>query len=150
MARKVLIYTVPVKDDDRDSGKTFVVTEMPATQGQDWALRAFLALARNGVEVPDEVKEMGMAGMVKYGFDLIAKLPYEDAKTLKDELMDCVTIRPNPSNPTIVRGLIDTDIEEIATRFKLTMEAFRLHVNFSKVAKNSIPGSSDTATTTQN
>lgn len=149
MARKVLIYTMPVRDDDRDGGKTFVITEMPATVGQDWALRAFLALARNGVQVPDEVKEMGMAGLVKYGFDLIGKLPYEDAKMLKDELMGCVAIRPNQRDPNIVRRLVEEDIEEIATRFKLTMEAFRLHVNFSKVAKNSIPESSGTATETQ-
>lgn len=149
MARKVTVYTVPVVEDDRDSGKRFVITEMPATKGQRWALRAFLALAKNGIEIPEEVKELGMAGMAKYGLGLIARLPYEDAESLMDELMDCVTVQPNPNKPEIVRALIEQDVEEIATRFKLTAEAFKLHVNFSKVAKNSTPGSQDTATAIQ-
>lgn len=135
MARKVIIYTVPAKEGDRDSGKRFVVTEMPATQGQRWALRAFLALARNGVQIPDEVKELGMAGMAKFGLELLAKLPYEEAETLMDDLMDCVTIKPNAADPTIERGLIEEDVEEISTRFRLTAEAFKLHVNFSKGGK---------------
>jgi len=131
MARKVVTYKV--ESDDRDEGKVFVITEMPATQGQRWALRAFLALARNGVEVPDNVKQLGMAGMVKMGFEAIGRLPFEEADSLMNILMGCVQCMPDASRPNVVRALVESDIDEIATRFKLCAEAFKVHVDFSKV-----------------
>ena len=51
MARKVSNYTVT--KEGRDLGKTFVITEMPASRAEAWATRALLALMAGGVELPD-------------------------------------------------------------------------------------------------
>jgi|SRR5690348_869406 len=146
MARKVLTYEVKSNNsENRDAGKVFVITEMPATQAQRWAMRAFLAMARNGVELPDDVEGLGIAGMVHYGMDMIAKLPFEEADFLVERLMECVQIQPSPG---VVRKLIESDIEEVTTRFILAKEAFRLHVNFSQLANNSTPATGASASTT--
>ena len=51
MARTVSNYTVT--DEGRDNGKVFVLTEMPASRAESWAMRALLALMAGGVEVPE-------------------------------------------------------------------------------------------------
>jgi len=54
MARKVLTVTIG-PDGGRDAGKQFQLTEMAAAQAERFAAKAFLALARNGVEVPGDL-----------------------------------------------------------------------------------------------
>ncbi|USA53872.1 hypothetical protein NDN13_01380 [Acinetobacter sp. C32I] len=126
--------TVLIDQDNRDKGKKFLITEMSAYQAEAWATRALLALTNAGAEIPDNVAEMGLAGIANVGFSALSKLQYDDAKPLLDELMDCVQI----IMPAITRPLIhgdDGDIEEISTYMKLKKEAFMLHVNFSKAEK---------------
>lgn len=132
MARKEIDYSVD--GDNRDTGKLFRITEMPATEAEWWAIRAGLAMAKNGVEVPDNIADMGMHEMARIGFGMLAKVDPFDAKPLLDELMKCVKIIPDPSNRSIVRSLIDSDIEEVSTRLKLRAEVFKLHVGFSQAA----------------
>jgi hypothetical protein len=132
MARKESKYRV--EDEGRDKGKVFLLREMPATQGERWALRAFLAMAKNGVEIPDGASEAGFAGLASYGLSLIGKLPFEDADTLMDEMFGCVTIIPDPGKNDFARSLVEDDIEEIATRVKLRIAVFKLHADFSKAA----------------
>ena len=48
---------------ERDNGKTFILTEMNAYQRQDWALRALLALAASGAQLPDGALTTGWAGL---------------------------------------------------------------------------------------
>lgn len=145
MARKTATYIV--LNENRDKGKVFLLTEMPASQAQRWALRAFLSLARNGVELPVGIEEMGIAGMVGYGIEMVSRLPFEEADLLCDSLMECVQAQPDANNPAIVRKLIEQDIEEVSTRLILLKEVFKLHVDFSALAKNSTPGSGDKAST---
>jgi len=128
MARKEIYYTVDSKD--RDAGKTFFIREMSASQAEWWAIRAGMAMARNGVELPDNFSDMGMAAMATTGMSMVAKIPLDEAKPLLAELMDCVQIVPNPENQSIKRNLIDDDIEEVGTRLKLRAEVFKLHVAF--------------------
>lgn len=132
MARKEIDYSVD--GDNRDTGKLFRITEMPATEAEWWAIRAGLAMAKNGVEVPDNIADMGMHEMARIGFGMLAKVDPFDAKPLLDELMKCVKIIPDPSNRNIVRSLVDSDIEEVSTRLKLRAEVFKLHVGFSQAA----------------
>ena len=56
MARRTLIYTV--KTENRDNGKKFVITEMSASRGEAWAMRALLALMAGGVNLPDGFERM--------------------------------------------------------------------------------------------
>ena len=132
MARKEIDYTVD--GESRDTGKLFRITEMPATEAEWWAIRAGLAMAKNGVEVPDNMADMGMHEMARIGFGMLAKVDPVDAKPLLDELMKCVKIIPDPSNRNIVRSLVDSDIEEVSTRLKLRAEVFKLHVGFLSAA----------------
>jgi len=128
MARKELYYTV--ESEGRDKGKVFFIKEMAASAAEWWAIRAGLAMAKNGVALPDNFSDMGIAGMAKVGLEMVAKIPPEDAKPLLDELMKCVTSVPDPSNPAVKRPLIADDTEEVMTRLKLRGEVFKLHVDF--------------------
>jgi len=132
MARKELFYTVESKG--RDASKVFYIKEMSASAAEWWAIRAGMAMAKNGVNMPDNFSEMGMAGMAKVGLEMVAKIPPGDAKPLLDELMACVKAVPNPDNHSIQRNLIDDDTEEVATRLKLRAEVFKLHVDFFTAA----------------
>jgi hypothetical protein len=144
MARKTARYVV--EDEGRDQGKVFLLREMPATQGERWALRAFLAMAKNGVELPDGTRDAGFAGIASYGLSLIGKLPFEEADALMEEMVRCVTIIPDPAKE-FDRSLVESDIEEIATRVKLRIAVFKLHADFSKAAalSTSAPASAASA-----
>ena len=143
MARKTLQYTV--QDEGRDKGKVFVITEMSASQAESWASRAILALMAGGVELPEGFDRFGMAGIAELGIKALARLKWEDAQPLLDEMWACVQILPNPAKPNIIRALIEEDIEEVATRVKLRMEIWSLHVGFSRADAKSKSGDSPAA-----
>lgn len=93
-------------------------------------IRAGLAMAKNGVNLPDNFSDMGMAGMAKVGLEMVAQISPDEARPLLDELMKCIQFVPDPTNQSIKRGLIDDDTEEVVTRLKLRSEVFKLHVDF--------------------
>jgi len=130
MARKTINYTV--QEQGRDQGKVFVLTEMPASRAESWAMRALLALMKGNADIPDDFELSGMAGMAEFGLRSISKLDWSVAEPLLEEMWLCVRIMPDPSKPHIIRNLIEEDIEEIQTRMKLRMEIWELHVGFSK------------------
>ncbi|MGC0983489.1 hypothetical protein WKH15_02970 [Pantoea agglomerans] len=131
MARKELFYT---ETAGRDTGKVFYIREMSAAQAEWWAIRAGMAMARSGVDLPDNFADMGIAAMAGTGLKMVSQIPPAEAKPLLDELMECVQCVPDASNQNIRRRLIDDDIEEIATRLKLRAEVFKLHVDFFQAA----------------
>ena len=148
MARSISNYTV--QDEGRDNGKVFVLTEMPASRAESWAMRALLALMANGVEVPEGFDRMGMAAMAEIGIRALSGLKWEVAEPLLLEMWDCVQVMPDPSKPHVVRRLIEEDIEEIATRVKLRAEVWKLHTGFLKAVAPSISeGSPATASKKQ-
>ncbi len=122
--RKVIDYTVT--DEGRDLGKVFQLTEMPAAQAERWALRAFQALARAGVDIGD-VMGGSMETLARAGFQAFAFLPFHEADPLLSEMFACVKAKPNAN---AVRDLVDDDIEEIGTRMKLRAEVLKLHTGF--------------------
>lgn len=126
MARKTKVVHIT----DRGTPKTFLITEASATDAEEWAIRAFLAMADAGVEIPDDIESLGFAGVASVGMKALGKIPYEAAKPLLDRLMGCVQIMPDPNDPRVVRSLIEDDIEDVATRLALRKEVFRLHVDF--------------------
>ena len=119
--------TITITDDGRDKGKMFLLTEMPAEKAEKWALRAFLALARSGVELPDDVQQLGMAGMAIVGLRALGGVQFSDAEELLDEMFECVQIIESK----ITRRPTGDDIEEIATRAQLRIEVLKLHAGFS-------------------
>ena len=128
MARKVT--TVVIGNAGRDHGKVFKLTEMPATQAEKWAMRAFLAMSRNGIEIPEDIASAGLAGIASIGIKAIGGMNFVDAEPLMDEMFACIAIIPDASKPGVSRGLIEDDIEEVATRLRLRKEIFGLHTDF--------------------
>ena len=130
--RKTEVFVV-VKDN-RDKGKRFLITEMPALRAEKWAARAMLALTKSGQDV-DHIKGGGMAALAVAGLKALQHLDFADAEPLMDEMMECVQIIPDPKHPETARPLVQygaegDDIEEIDTRVELRTRIFRLHTGF--------------------
>jgi hypothetical protein len=128
MARKEL--RIKMTNAGRDEGKTFVITEMSARKAHAWATRALFALMKGGLEIPENIAEAGFAGLASMGIEAIGKIPFETAEPLLAELLQCVQIAYDPSNPSLVRNCIDDDFEEFATLFRLQKETIALHMDF--------------------
>ena len=126
--RKTLTYTVA--DEGRDNGKVFLLTEMSAAEAEDWALQAFFALMNAGIEIPDDIANMGFAGIAAIGLKALGKVPFFMAEPLLKKIMECVKVIPDPSQQNVIRPLIDSDIEEAITLIKLKKAVFDLHTSF--------------------
>lgn len=122
MARTVLTHKI--EKQNRDQGKVFVITEMPARQAHDWATKALFAVMNAGVELADDTLSMGMAGLMAAGMGSIAKIPHAVAKPLLDELLTCVQIKQELTT----RDLFDGDIEEAVTYFDLERVVLTMHI----------------------
>ena len=120
---------ITIEAEGRDKGKKFRLTEMPASNGEDWAMRAFFGLASSGVEIPnlELVREMGMAGIATIGLKALGGLTPEIARPLMDEMWQCVQIIPSSG---IARKPTEDDIDESPTRVRLRKEVFELHTGF--------------------
>lgn len=123
--------TVVIDATGRDQGKTFRLTEMPASQVEAWAMRAFLALAKSGADVPDALMSSGLAGLQRLGPGALSGMAYADLAPLLEEMMACVAIIPDAARPQVIRNLVEDDIEEVTTRLKLRAEVWKLHTGFS-------------------
>lgn len=160
MSRKtkfLLLNDLP--EGNRDKGKMFLITELPAYRAEKWAARAFLALSRSGEDVPTHLMEAGFAGVVYLGLRSLATggIIFSEIEPLLDEMLECVQFVPEPSDPSVFRRLnLQTDIDEVSTIIRLRQEVFDIHGNFSKAggnltstSKSNVPmskGSSPTAT----
>lgn len=113
-------------DSSRDNGRKFLITEMPASQTERWALRVLASLTKAGFEIPDEAQ--GMEAVVRSGLEtVLGKLDFYDLEPLLDEMMGCIQV---VSSAGITRKLLEEDIEEVKTRLILKREVFALHVDF--------------------
>ena len=128
MARRIL--KLNITDEGRDKGKTFVITEMAARRGHQWATRALFGIMNAGVEIPDNIMSAGFAGLAAIGVKALGNVSIDVAEPLLDELLECVVIMPDPNKPEVIRNLIDDDLEEIATIFRLQKEVLSLHIDF--------------------
>ena len=126
MARKTREVTITA--EGRDQGKAFLLTEMPALAAEKWAARAFLALGKSGVDIPDEVRQHGTAAVVVVGIRAFVGIDFADAEPLMDEMMRCVQYGPSPG---VWRPLIDDDIDEVETLTFLRGELMELHTGFT-------------------
>lgn len=137
--RKTANYTV--RDEGRDHGKLFHLTEMSASRAESWATRVLLALLASNPNIPENFEELGMSGLAELGMRSLGSLRWEVAEPLLAEMLECVQIIPDSSKPHVVRPLIEDDIEEVLTRFKLRMEVWGLHMDFLRAVVPSILGS---------
>lgn len=134
MARKQKTVIVPTWDgSNRDSGKAFLLTEMPAAQAEKWAVRAFLALKNSGERIPENYAGLGMVGVAIIGINVFLQgnVRMDDLEPLMDEMMVCIQAVRDPKHPNVATALVEGDIEEVATRAWLRGEVIDLHTGFS-------------------
>jgi len=124
MARKETTF---VADTGRDAGKQFLITEMSASQAENWAFRVILAIGNAGIEIPEGLAAQGMSGLLAIGYMNLLKIPFEAAEPLLNEMMDCVQIIPSVN---VKRKLFEDDIEEVITRLQLRKSIWDLHMDF--------------------
>ena len=134
---------VLIEDEGRDQGKVFRVTEMPASQAEKWAARALLAMAKSGVQIPDAAAKAGLAGLASVGMAAFSGITWELAEPLLDEMFRCVT-KIEKAIPN-GRPLVEEDVEEVGTRFKLRGVWAEVQFGFSFAAKLSTSGSAAAA-----
>lgn len=132
MARREQRLTIAA--EGRDKGKVFLLREMPASQAERWAMRAFMALGKADVDIPPDLAAAGLAGIAALGVRALGAAPFMEVEPLLGEMMTCVQAVPDPSRPEIVRLLIEDDIEEVATRIQLREAVIELHTGFSVAA----------------
>ena len=135
MARRTV--TVVIEDEGRDKGKTFILTEMPATAGERWATQAMALIAQGGMSISDAAHVSGMEGLSTVQMAGIAQL-----KALQDPSLDawweCVRYQHAPNQPpmAIIQGE-GSQIEEISTITFLRMQVLELHTAFFSPASGS-------------
>ena len=117
----------------RDAGKKFKITEMAAEQAFDWGVRAILAMAKSGVDIPSDIAAQGMAGVAAVMVRTVGGLEFMTINSLKKELLGCVTIYVNPkANALHTRPITgQDDIEEPVTIYELCRQTIELHLGFS-------------------
>jgi hypothetical protein len=146
--RKRNIVTIPSGDPDknRDQGKSYLLTEMPARQAEKFAMRLVLALAAQKLIDP-EIARNGVAGLSHVTTDMLGGLSPDVIEPLLDEMLDtCVDYVGDPSKRDdgrstvegrmvpISRPLIPDDIEEVTTLLLLRGRLIDLHTGFSVTA----------------
>lgn len=145
MALKTKVVTIT--REGRDRGKTFLISEMDAMRAEGWAWRMLHVVMSAGIQVPDGIFSMGMAGVSILGLRALQGIRWEDVKPLHDELLSCVQTVPDSHNMNVVRALDVSDVDEPLTLMILKSEVFELHTGFSiagAVSKSlSAPAASD-------
>jgi hypothetical protein len=121
--------TEPGERPNRDGGKTYLLTEMPALVAERWARHAIAACSRNDLNVKDEVAKLGMLGFYLVGFQALAGGDVDAVDALMDQMLPCIKI---VESETVTRPLGgDGDISEVSTLYILRKELIELHMGFT-------------------
>lgn len=131
MARKTADITITA--ENRDSGKTFRITELDAARAEDWAIRAFMGLSVGGVNLPTSIPKT-LPGLSMLGIQALGRIPYDHARPLLNEMMSCVQV---VSSSGQTHSPLAGEIEEITTLVQLRKEIIELHTGFFALVANS-------------
>lgn len=123
-------------EEGRDMGKTFVVTEMPASKLEKWSARALLALF-NG-HVPATVAEQArgsnataLAGVVMSGLNGVS---WEQVEPLYDELLTYAHRIPDTARPAdripLNKNNVDAHIQDMGTLLRLRAAVLEVCFDF--------------------
>ncbi|MBI1213621.1 MAG: hypothetical protein GC190_19355 [Alphaproteobacteria bacterium] len=128
--RKTKVFKVTAENRDKD--KTFLLIEWPASVTEEWGMRALMAVAQSGVQLPEGVMGSGVAGVAALGLQAVMRVNSAEIVQLVNELMSCVMALPSgEAKPDLARPLIEEDIEEVTTRLILKGQVFELLTGFS-------------------
>lgn len=156
MARKT--EKVVITAENRDKGKTYLITEMSAFVAAKWARRALLSINTSMLEISwlrnllttDEngkislsrIADLEMAGVAAIGIlNLFSSIPPDVMDALNDDMLACCEFIPAPNLPgRPVVEQVEGDIEEPSTIITLQAAAIGLHLDFLKSAVNLVSG----------
>jgi hypothetical protein len=128
--RKTIDVTVAA--EGRDNGKTFRITEMPAHQAEEWAMKALSAISKGGVELPPAALGGNMLVIVAVGIQALLSADFEAVKPLMAEMLECVQVLNRTEGGEVtLRRLTPDDTEDVATRLWLRDQVLELHTGFS-------------------
>ncbi|EMA4783451.1 hypothetical protein AB7185_11130 [Providencia rettgeri] len=125
MALKSKTITI---EKGRDEGMTYLITEMPISKADNWAMRALFAIANGGVDLESVNPNMGMLGMANVAIKALAGIDPKVGIPLLDELLECVQVVPSGGNARAL--LLDSDVKDLTTMFTLRKEALAIHLDF--------------------
>lgn len=118
----------------RDSGKTFIVKEMPIIQADRLAMKIIHAVAGAGFDVNAINPSLGALALTQITLDVIGRIPEHQFIEISGELLSCVSIVPQGGD---ARPLdIDTDIKDVMTLMRLRKEAIAIHVDFLQLGES--------------
>lgn len=123
---RVVTPAVAAREQGRDHGKSFLLTEMSAWDATMFGAKALLVLTNSGATVPDST--MGMAGLAVAGMQALEKLSFAQLEPLLKELIQCVQYVHKPGHPPQDAR---ENIEEPSTYLTLFRAVFALHTGFS-------------------
>lgn len=133
---KTLDYTHPL--NGADYGKCFHITRMDAFTADQWARHCLQAAVRGGARVGADLAQAGLAGLAALGIEIFGFMDEAELDKALNQLMQCVTLRPDPTNPSLTRPLIAADFEEPETLGLVRAEVFKLHVGFLLAAAHQL------------
>lgn len=126
MGLKTAIVVITTKN--RDEGKKYLLTEMPARRAERWGRHAVAALNRSDLDAREEIKQLGMLGFYLVGLQALAGGDVEKVDVLMDEMLERIQI----IETAVTRPLGgDGDIEEVTTLYQLRKELIELHMGFT-------------------
>lgn len=133
MPRRTRVVTIekPPADakENRDAGKSFLVTEVDAIKAEEWGLRAMMALGTGGIVVPPELTGAGLLGIVLVGYQAFMGAREEAVLPLWREMLPaCVAIQHSENVTEPFRpGLV----EEVSTLLLLRQTVLEIHTGFT-------------------
>jgi hypothetical protein len=129
MGLKTREVTIATTEGNRDSGKKFLLTEMPALKAEKWARHAAAAVNRSDLDIREEIKQLGMLGFYLAGFQALAGGDIDQVDALMDQMLPLIHIvEPKVTRPLTPDG---GDIEEVTTIIQLRKDLLELHMGFT-------------------
>lgn len=114
---------------NRDAGRSYLLSEMPALKAERWARHAFAAMNRNDLDVRGTVGDLGMLGFYLVGLQALAGGKILEVDDLMDEMLDHIKIVESENVARPIKG--DGDVWEITTLYTLRKELIELHMGFT-------------------
>ena len=101
---KTKLITIPApkegERENRDAGKTYLLTEMPALQAERWGRHAIAACSRSDLDIKGELAKLGLLGFYLVGFQALAGGDIHAVDALMDQMLTCIKIVELPQVDT--------------------------------------------------
>jgi hypothetical protein len=141
---------VEITAENRDKGRKYLLTEMPALQAERWARHAIMAMNREDLDIQSEIAALGMFGFILGGMQALAGGNVPAVDELMDQMLRQIQIvEEHVTRPMQAEG----DVWEVLTLKTLRQELIELHMGFtfaelvSMLKATSAPTPQDSQTT---